>query len=93
MSPKHINARLELAKLYIEEGVDIVNILNSTDLSKNPSLDIKKSIKTKKTLWDNAKNVLKEGLKTNPKNPYLRQELKNLKTLKRTKPITLHYNF
>tara|TARA_R110002050_G_scaffold99207_2_gene205804 strand:- start:1060 stop:2547 length:1488 start_codon:yes stop_codon:yes gene_type:complete len=93
MSPKHINARLELAKLYIEEGVDIVNILNLTDLSKNPSLDIKKSIKTKKTLWDNAKNVLKEGLKTNPKNPYLKQELKNLKTLKRTKPITLHYNF
>lgn len=93
MSPKHINVRLELAKLYMEEGVDIINILNSTDLSKNPSLDIEKSIKTKKTLWDNAKNILKEGLKTNPKNPYLKQELKNLKTLKRTKPITLHYNF
>ncbi len=93
MTPKHTNARLDLAKLYIKEGVDIINILNSTDLSKNPSIDIKKSIKAKKTLWDIAKNVLKEGLKTNPKNQYLKQELKNLKTLKRTKPITLHYNF
>jgi hypothetical protein len=62
-------------------------------LSKNPNLDIKESIQAKNTLWENAKNILKEGLITNPQNPYLKQELKNLKTLKQTKKTTLRYNF
>lgn len=88
INPKHINARLELAKLYMKESSEMVNILNTTDFMKNPDLDINKLMKAKNVLWDSAKDVLKEGLKINPKNSYFKQEIKNLKELKKTNRIT-----
>jgi len=73
----------------MKESSEMVNIFNTTDFTKNPDLDINKLMKARNMLWERAKDVLKEGLKINSKNSYFKQEIKNLKELKKQTELLL----
>ena len=78
LQPKLVNARINLAKIYIKEGNELTLMMRTRDPKERKKIDYKKFRNLRKELYLKAMELLEEGLITNPESILLKRHLYKL---------------
>ncbi len=87
MEADHINARINLAEVYINEAIDLRKTIRNTEI-QNSNYNFNALLQTTKELWEKAENTLIEGLDLYPEHRYLNKRL-NYVISNSKKPVLL----
>jgi tetratricopeptide (TPR) repeat protein len=78
LQPKLVNARINLAKIYIKEGNELTLMMRTRDPKERKKIDYKKFRNLREELYLKAMELLEEGLITNPESILLKRHLYKL---------------
>lgn len=78
LQPKLVEARINLAKVYIKEGNEFTLMMRTRDPEERRKIDYKKFRNLREELYLKAMELLEEGLITNPESVLLKRHLYKL---------------
>lgn len=78
LQPKLVDARINLAKVYVMEGNEFTLLMRTRDPEERKKIDYKKFRNLREELYLKAMELLEEGLITNPESVLLKRQLYKL---------------
>ncbi|WP_054560369.1 tetratricopeptide repeat protein [Croceitalea dokdonensis] len=78
IDPSYVNAQLNLSTTYVNEGNSLIDEMNTLGTSRADTQRYDELKQKKDDLFNEGAKILEEAMKTNPDNPGLLSQLKNI---------------